>query len=64
MLVGKSEEKRSVGRPSYRWEDNINTDVKEIECEDVDCIQPTQDRAPVADFCEHGNEPSGFLKGG
>jgi hypothetical protein len=33
----KSEQKRSIGRPRYRWKD-----IKEIGCEDVDWIQLTQ----------------------
>ena len=29
VLVGKPEGKRPLGRPRRRWEDNINTDLKE-----------------------------------
>jgi len=29
-LVGKSEEKRSLGRPRYRWDDNIKMYPKEV----------------------------------
>jgi hypothetical protein len=29
--MGKSDGKRSVGRPSRRWEDNIKMDLQEIE---------------------------------
>jgi hypothetical protein len=28
--VGKPEEKRQLGRPRRRWEDNIRMDVREI----------------------------------
>jgi hypothetical protein len=31
ILVGKLEGKRPRGRPTSRWEDNIKTDLKEIE---------------------------------
>jgi hypothetical protein len=31
ILVGKSEGKRSVGRPRRRWEDNVKMDLREIE---------------------------------
>jgi len=33
ILVGKPVWKRSHGRPRRRLEDNIKTDLKEIECE-------------------------------
>jgi hypothetical protein len=29
-FVGKPEEKRQLGRPRLRWEDNINMDLREI----------------------------------
>jgi hypothetical protein len=30
-LVGKSEGKRPLGRPRYRWADNIKMDIQEVE---------------------------------
>jgi hypothetical protein len=36
ILVERPEGKRSLGRPSYRWEDNIRTDLREIVLEMVD----------------------------
>jgi hypothetical protein len=30
VLVGKPEEKMSLGRPRRRWEDNIKMDLQEI----------------------------------
>jgi hypothetical protein len=30
VLVGKPEGRRPHGRPSRRWEDNINTDLREV----------------------------------
>jgi hypothetical protein len=35
---GKSEEKRSLGRPRCRWEDDIKLDLREIGWEGVDWI--------------------------
>jgi len=32
VLVGKHEGKRSLARPSRRWEDNIKMDIHEVEC--------------------------------
>jgi len=44
-----------------RWEDII-TDLREVVWEDAYCIYTTY--GPVAGSCEHGNEPSGSVKGG
>jgi hypothetical protein len=30
VLVGKPERKRPLGRPSRRWDDNINMDLQEM----------------------------------
>jgi hypothetical protein len=39
ILVGKREEKGSLGRPRHRWEDNIRMDLREIRLEGVDFIR-------------------------
>jgi len=44
ILVGKPEEKELFGRPRSGWEGNIETDLKEIECEDVDCINVAENK--------------------
>jgi len=44
VLVGKSEGKRLLGRPSWRREDNIKMDLQEVECEVMDWIELVQDR--------------------
>jgi hypothetical protein len=44
ILVGKLERKILVGRPRRRLEDNIKTDLKKVECENVDFVHLTQDR--------------------
>jgi hypothetical protein len=44
VLVGKTEENRPLGRPSFRWEDNIKMDLQEIECGGMDWIELAQDR--------------------
>jgi hypothetical protein len=33
FLVEKPEGNRPMGRPSYRWEDNIMMDIQEVGCE-------------------------------
>jgi hypothetical protein len=44
LLVGKSELRRSLGRPRRRWLDNIRMDLVETEWGDVDWIRLAQDR--------------------
>jgi hypothetical protein len=51
MLVRKLKGKRPLGRSRHRWKD-IRTDVMKIGWE------------PVLGSSEHGNEPSGSIKGG
>jgi hypothetical protein len=42
--VGKPEGKRPLGRPRYRWEDNIKMDLKEVGCGGINWIDLAQDR--------------------
>jgi hypothetical protein len=44
VLVGKPKGKRPLGRPSYRWEDNIKMDLQEVGCGCMDWIGLAQDR--------------------
>ena len=44
LLVGKQEGKRSLGRPRRRWEDNIKTDLQEVEGGRGDWMELAQDR--------------------
>jgi hypothetical protein len=37
-------EKRPLGRPRHRWEDNIKMDLREIGCGDMDWINLAHDR--------------------
>jgi hypothetical protein len=32
VLVAKPDGKKPLGRPRYRWEDNIGMDIQEVEC--------------------------------
>ena len=41
---GKPEGKKPIGRPRRRWEDNIKTDLQEVECGFVDFIYLVQER--------------------
>jgi hypothetical protein len=44
VLVGKPEEKRPVGRPRLRWQDNIKMGLQEVGCGSIDWIGLAQDR--------------------
>jgi hypothetical protein len=43
-LVEKSEGKRPLGRPRYRWVDNTKMDLQEVGCGGMDWIELAQDR--------------------
>jgi len=44
VLVGKPKGKRPLGRPRFRWEDNIKMDLQEVGCEGMDWIELAQDK--------------------
>jgi hypothetical protein len=44
ILVGKPEGKRPLGRLRRRWEDNIETDFRDVEGGGMDCNLLSQDR--------------------
>jgi hypothetical protein len=44
VLVGRPEEKRPLGRPRRRWEDNIKLDIREIGIDEANWIRLAQDR--------------------
>jgi hypothetical protein len=44
ILVGKPKGKRPLGRPRYRWVDNIKMDLREIEWGGMDWIDLAYDR--------------------
>ena len=44
VLVGKPEERRPLGRPRRRREDNIRMDLREVGCGCVDWMELAQDR--------------------
>jgi len=44
VLVGKPKGKKPLGRPSHRWEDNIEMDLQKVGCGDLDWIELDQYR--------------------
>ena len=42
--MGKPEGNRPLGRPRFRWVDNIRTDLQEVGCRYMDWIGLSQDR--------------------
>jgi hypothetical protein len=44
VLVGRTEGKRPLGRPRFRWEVNIKMDLREIRIDGANWIQLAQDR--------------------
>ena len=44
VLVGKSEGKKSLGRPRRRWEDNIKMNLQEVGCGSMNWICRAQDK--------------------
>jgi hypothetical protein len=44
ILRGKPEIKRKLGRPRFRWVNDIKIDVREIGWDGMDYIELTQDR--------------------
>jgi len=43
-VVGNPEGNIPLGVPRHRWEDNINLDLYEVECEGMEWIDLTQDK--------------------
>jgi hypothetical protein len=60
--VGKPEGKRPLGRPRRRWEDGIRIDLREIGLGGCGLDSTVSGQGPVADCCECGDEPSGYLQ--
>jgi hypothetical protein len=60
ILVGEPKDKKPLGRPRRRREDNIKMDLRKTGIDGVNWIQLAQ--GPVAGFCEHGNEPSSSIR--
>jgi hypothetical protein len=60
ILVRKPEGKRLLGTPRHGYEDDIKMILKKL----VGKVSTGLIWGLVAGSCEHGNEPSGSIKGG
>jgi len=52
----------SLGRTRHRWQDNMKTDLTEIQWESVDSTDVTHESEKWWVFCEHSNEHLGSIK--
>jgi S-ribosylhomocysteine lyase LuxS involved in autoinducer biosynthesis len=67
ILMGKTEEKKPLGRLRRRWEDNIKMDLQEVGCEGMGWIELDQDWTKWRQLVKvvmSGNETSGSIKYG
>jgi hypothetical protein len=53
----------SLGRPRHRWKINIKIDLYQTGVGECGLDSTNSGYRPVAGSCEHGNEPSGSIKG-
>jgi hypothetical protein len=61
---GETRRKRQRERPRHVGEYNIKKDLRGIGWEGMDWIHQGSGYGQVAGSCEHGNEPSFFIKYG
>jgi hypothetical protein len=59
----KTWRKGPLGRPRYSWEYDIRIDLREVGCDDVDCIHLAEDRDQWQAVV-NSNGTSGSIKGG
>jgi hypothetical protein len=62
IFIGKLEREVPLGIPGPRWQDNIKMDVKHCSRMWTGCISVRI--VSSGGSCEHGNETSGYIKGG
>jgi hypothetical protein len=62
LLVGKSEGKRSLGRPRRRWVDNIKMELFKDRLGQCGLDWSSSEQGQVESSWECGYEPSGSMK--
>jgi hypothetical protein len=60
--VGKTEGNNPLGRPMYRWEDNIKIDLPRNKTVLREMDLSASGQEPVVGSCEHSFEYSGSIK--
>jgi hypothetical protein len=64
VLGGRPEVRRPLGRSRRRWEDNVRLYLRVVGWGSYGGLDSSGSGwRPVAGCCEHGNEPSGSIKG-
>jgi hypothetical protein len=61
ILVGKTDGRRSLGRPSHRWENNIRMDLTNWVGK-YGLNSSGLEQGLLTGSCEHSNEPLVFIK--
>lgn len=61
VSMGRPARKRTVEKPSHRWNYNSKVDLQEVESGVIDWIDLAQDR-DVAGSCKSGNKASSSVK--
>ena len=64
ILSGKPTEKRPLGRPRRRWEDNIRMELEEIGINAGNWVDSAQDKNYFESPCKCGIEPPGSINHG
>ena len=62
-MVGRRDERRPLGRPTHRWEDNIQMNMPQVGWEGRLDLS-SSGLGQMAGSCEWGNEPSVLIKSG
>jgi hypothetical protein len=62
ILIEKHEGKRPLWRPRRRWR-TLKRIIRKTGSGRLDWIQQAQETGSICALCEHGNEPSGYIKG-
>jgi hypothetical protein len=62
VLMGKTEGKRSLGKPGRRWKNNVEIHFQEVGRDDGGLLSSDSGSGRVASFCEHRDEPWGLIK--
>lgn len=63
-MMGNPQDKKSTGRPKRLWNDNIRTDLSEMDYEMWTWFNWFKIQSLIVEFCEYSDELSGSIKYG